>query len=150
MLKTEAPLKMPATPAGIINLELAFDTTQTGKVITAWTSANAINAAKINTYWDFLFIFFYSYFLFLCCKKLTAKFKVNNWKRNAGLFFSKAIFGAALLDMCENGGMLLTINGNSNSTIVLLTSACSAVKWAIVLLTILYILMALLSKKQVP
>ena len=83
-------------------------------------------------------------------KELTAKFKVNNWKRNAGLFFSKAIFGAALLDMCENGGMLLTINGNSNSTIVLLTSACSAVKWAIVLLTILYILMALLSKKQVP
>ena len=150
MVKTEAPLKTPATPAGIINLELAFDTAHSNKTIAAWTSVNAIGAAKINTYWDFLFIFFYSLFLFLCCKKLSAKFNPGTWKRKAALFFSKAILVAALLDMAENSGMLLTLNGSGASSVILITSLCSAVKWVLVLLTVLYVLLALFLKRQVP
>ena len=150
MVITEAPLKKPETPAGIINLELAFDTAHSNKTIAAWTSANVIGAARINTYWDFLFIFFYSLFLFLCSKKLSAKFNPGNWKRKAGLFVSKVILVAALLDATENSGMLLTLNGKGSSAVVLITSICSAAKWTIVLLTILYILLALFSKRQVP
>ena len=147
---TEAPLKQPATPAGIINLELAFDTVNSNKIIDAWATANVIKDARINTYCDFVFIFFYTLFLFFCCKKLTAKFREGDWKRNAGLFFSKAVFVSALLDVGENSGMLLTLNGSGSSGIVLFTSVCSAIKWAIVLLTIIYILLALFSKRQVP
>ena len=147
---TEAPLKQPATPAGIINLELAFDTVNSNKIIDAWTTANVIKDARINTYCDFIFIFFYTLFLFFSCKKLTVKFREGDWKRNAGQFFSKAILVSALLDVGENSGMLLTLNGSGSSGIVLFTSVCSAIKWAIVLLTIIYILLALFSKRQVP
>ena len=146
---TEAPLSKK-TPYGVISLELAFDTVQSNKIITAWTTANVIKDARINTAWDFLFIFFYTLFFFFCCKKLSAKFNEGNWKRNAGLFLSKAVFVSALLDVGENSGMFLTINGSGSNTVVLVTSICSAIKWGLVLLTIIYILVALFSKRQAP
>ena len=148
MMKTGAPLKTAATPKGILDLEFACDKQRTDIVLAAWTPGNKIEAAVQNTFWDFIFLFFYSLFLFFCCKKLMIKFSPTNWKYNAGKFFANAAIGAALLDVGENLGMLQTLGGNGGDTVALITVLCSLIKWTLVLLVIAYILIALLSKRQ--
>ncbi len=148
MVKTGAPLKTPATPKGILDLEFACDKQRTDIVLTAWAVDNKIEAATQNTLWDFVFLFFYSLFLFFCCKKLMTKFVPTNWKHNAGKFFANAAIAAGLLDVGENLGMLQTLGGNGSDTVSLVTVICSLIKWTLVLLVIAYVLIALLSKKQ--
>lgn len=148
MMKTGAPLKTPATPKGILDLEFACDKQHVDVVLTAWATDNKIEAAIQNTLWDFVFLFFYSLFLFFCCKKLMVKFIPTNWKHTAGKFFANAAIAAGLLDVGENLGMLQTLGGNSSNTVALVTVICSLIKWSLVLLVILYVVIALLSKKQ--
>src|SRR6187399_2153503 len=78
MSRTGASLKTPATPLGILNLEFAYDTAKTSVVMNAWAPSNNIDniaAAKLNTWVDFLFIFFYSFFLFFACTKIAETFR---------------------------------------------------------------------------
>ena len=66
MAKTGATLKTPATPKGILDLEFAYNQTKITTVMTAWTdnsSINNIRVAKENTWFDFIFIVFYSLLL---------------------------------------------------------------------------------------
>jgi hypothetical protein len=148
MITTGAPLKTPLTPKGILNLEFAFDKEHTDVVMKAWASDNKTGAAIKNTMWDFVFLFFYSLFLFFTCKQLRTKFTPLNWKYNAGKFFAGAAITAGLLDAGENLGMLQTLHGNGSDTIALVTVICSLIKWTLVLLVITYVLIALLSKRQ--
>ena len=61
MSRTGKPLKTASTPAGIVNLEFAYNTVKVDSVFKAWgtgSTGSKIEVAKTNTYWDFLFIFF--------------------------------------------------------------------------------------------
>jgi hypothetical protein len=148
MMKTGATLKTPLTPKGILDLEFAFDKQHTDVVMTAWAPDNKTAAAIQNTMWDFVFLFFYSLFLFFTCNLLRTKFAPLNWKHNAGKFFAGAAITAGLLDAGENLGMLQTLHGNGSDTVALVTVICSSIKWTLVLLVIAYVLIALLSKRQ--
>ena len=64
MGKTGAPLKTTATPNGILNLEFAYNKVKVQEVVDAWTfsaihSTDNIRVAQVNTWWDFIFLFFY-------------------------------------------------------------------------------------------
>ena len=77
MNRTGATLKTPTTPHGIIDLEFAYNSDKTTQVLNAWGPANSgdnIAAAEFNTWLDFIFIFFYSIFLFLGSKKISKSF----------------------------------------------------------------------------
>ena len=77
MTKTGAPLKTAATPHGILDLEFAYNTTKTNAIIEAWSKRDItdnIEPAKFNTWLDFIFLFFYSIFLFLAAKKISTQF----------------------------------------------------------------------------
>jgi hypothetical protein len=137
--------KQQGTPHGILNLELAYNQTKTAEVINAWAISASqhtdyISVAKTNTYWDFLFILAYAPFLYFTCKILSSGYKgiINK----AGNKLAAGALVAGLLDCGENIGMLQTLCGSQSSFVPLFTTACSVVKWLLVIAAVLYILLA--------
>lgn len=146
MAKTGSVLKTPGTPLGIINLEFAYNTAKTTPIINSWasiSSADLISAAKNNTYWDFVFLFFYVGFLFLTSKIIAAKTAGSFSK--AGKMIAKGALWAGFLDIIENTGMLLTLNNQGSSGIAFCTSFVSVIKWALVFIAVLYVSTGLLA-----
>jgi hypothetical protein len=146
MAKTGHVLKTPETPMGILNLEFAYNTAKTTLIINTWAGINhvdVITAARVNTYWDFLFLFFYAGFLFLACKKIAANTSGSFSK--AGNKLAKGALWAGFLDIFENMGMLLTLNNQGSSTIAFCTTFVSVIKWVLAIIAVLYVLRGLLA-----
>jgi hypothetical protein len=123
MTVTGATLKTTATPKGILDLEFACNISKATIVTAAWTPNNTVDnigAAKINTYLDFIFLFFYALFLFFACKKI-ARLCSGGFSK-IGLLIAKGALLAGFLDVLENAGMLITLSGNSTNSIALLTT----------------------------
>ncbi|MEO7306555.1 MAG: hypothetical protein ABIR78_11180 [Ferruginibacter sp.] len=145
MAKTGTTLKTPATPMGILDLEFAYNAKKTTHILNAWAPGGGtdnIAAAKINTYWDFLFLFFYAGFLFLACKKIASA--INGPVAKAGNLIAKAALLAGVLDILENAGMLLTLNGQGSNTVSFCTTCASVIKWGLAIIAVLYVLTGLL------
>lgn len=149
MAKTGATLKTPETPRGILDLEFAYNTTKTTTVLNAWapnTSADNTSAAKTNTYLDFIFLFFYSLFLFFTCDKI-ARITQNK----IGALIAGGALWAGILDVIENAGMLITLSGGGSGKVAFITTLCSFIKWALAAIAVLYVLAGivqlLMSKK---
>lgn len=145
MAKTGAVLKIPATPQGILNLEFAYNTAQTNNIINAWQltgQPNNLLAAIYNTFYDFIFLFFYAGFLFLACKKTAAN--LQGPVARAGSIFARAAILAGILDVLENTGMLLTLHGHTSNIIAFLTVFFSVIKWMLAIIAVLYVLTGLL------
>lgn len=135
MAKTGAPLKTAATPKGILDLEFAYSAAKASEVKQAWLPADNIAAATINTYLDFIFLFFYALFLFFTCDKIAriTKSRVGTLVANGALY-------AGLLDIIENTGMLMTLSGTVSGNTAFITTFCSIIKWALALAAVLYLL----------
>lgn len=145
MAKTGASLKTTTTPLGILNLEFAYNTTQTTEIINAWKTPehpNKIFAAIYNTFWDFLFLFFYAGFLFLACNKIAENIKGPASK--AGKLIARGALLAGILDILENTGMLISLHGHISALISFLTVFFSIIKWVLAIIAVLYILTGLL------
>ena len=143
MASTGRTLTTKATPQGILNLELAYNKSKTNTVLQAWTPSgpndvNNIRAAIKNTWLDFIFLFFYSLFLFYSCKTLAESF--TGFTNKLGIFLAMGALNAGMLDIAENAGMLLTLNGFSSNSISLFTAICSSIKWVLALSALAYIL----------
>ena len=141
MAKTSATLKTHATPLGILNLEFAYNSAKAGTVLNAWQpneKIDNIEVATFNTWLDFIFLFFYSLFLFIGCKMLSAKY--SGAIQKVGQMMAKGAILAGLLDIVENAGMLFTLHGNINNSILLLTTAVSIIKWILALAAVAYLL----------
>ena len=145
MAQTSLLLKAPATPMGIINLELANNAAKTTAIINAWAptaSSNKIEVAKINTYWDLLFLFFYAGLLYLLCSLVAA----NSTGKAAkiGYLIANASIIAGIADVMENTGMLFSLNGLISPIVSFCTAFFSVIKWSLVIIAILYALGGLL------
>lgn len=146
MGSTGKPLKTATTPNGIVNLELAYNTTKINAVFKAWqinTTTSKIPAAKTNTYWDFLFIFFYAGLLYLCCRKFYEKYKHAGFFYNTGGLLAKAVLVAAALDVIENMYLLKLLDGNITNAFATACSACAMVKFTLLIMAVVYILISL-------
>ncbi|MEO6233168.1 MAG: hypothetical protein ABJB11_01545 [Ferruginibacter sp.] len=140
MAKTGSSLKTAETPNGILDLELANTGLKTNNVIREWktvTNNDVVYNAKLNTWLDFVFIFFYSFFIFYCCKILAVN--STGFLKNIGHRLTRAILFAGLFDIFENTGMFLSLNGHISDTNSIFTAVCSASKWLIVIFALLYI-----------
>lgn len=145
MAQTGALLKTPASPHGIVSLEFAYNTTKTNSIIHAWApmeTTDKIAAAKVNTYIDFLFLFFYVGFLFLSCKAIAAK--LGNGFAKAGNIIANATLVAGFADVMENTGILFSLNKLISPTVSFCTVFFSVIKWVLALIAVLYILAGLL------
>lgn len=138
MAKTGAPLKTPGTPLGILDLEFAYNTAKTNTVIEAWTASDNIAAAELNTWLDFLFLFFYSFFLFFASKKIAGTFQGMIAK--TGQFVATGALAAGILDILENIGMLIALNDHVSGSIAFCTTFFSIIKWGLAIIAVLYVL----------
>jgi hypothetical protein len=149
MKQTGKPLKTTNTTAGIINLEFASSANKVNAVLDQWKSTllqpeNKIATAKINTWWDFLFIFFYSGTLFLLCHKLKAACNGKAWFITTGKYIGALALMAGLLDIFENICMFQSLNGNVQEWLAKTTTICAYIKFTFVALAVLYVLVALI------
>lgn len=143
MAITSSTLKTPSTPKGILDLEFACDATKASAVINAWdgiSPVDNIHIAKINTWLDFIFLFFYSLFLYHACKLLAASF--SGFLFTTGRILAKGALAAGVLDVLENVGMLITLHGHLSDSCTMLTFIFSIIKWMLALAAVLYILIA--------
>ena len=145
MASTGRSLNTPATPLGILNLEFAYNTSRAHAVIEAWAPIDPagidnIRVAIKNTWLDFIFLFFYSLFLFYACKSIAESF--TGFIHKLGVLLAMGALNAGLLDIAENAGMLITLNGFSTDSIALFTSICSVIKWVLALSALAYVLLA--------
>jgi len=141
MTKTGASLKTVATPKGILDLEFAYDSAKAATVIAAWqpTSPGAIDNIKVathNTYLDFIFLFFYSLFLYFTAKKI-AGISGGGFGKAGRLAYNAALL-AGILDVLENAGMLRTLSGSIDGMIALSTAIFAGIKWVLALLVVGY------------
>ncbi len=142
MAKTGATLKTDKAPMGILDLEFAYNTAKTTPIINSWATTNNIEAAKINTYWDYLFLFFYAGLLYLACRKIATN--TSGPVAKAGKLIAKGAILAGFLDVLENAGMLLTLNNQGSSTVAFATTFISIIKWGLAIIAVLYTLTGLL------
>jgi len=141
MAKTGATLKTAATPLGILNLEFAYNNSKATAVVNAWSAGVAVDnirVAQVNTWWDFLFLFFYAGFLCLACTKISKNIGGSFGK--AGKQIAKGALLAGFLDIIENTGMLLTLSNKGSSIIAFVTTFVSVIKWVLALIALLYVL----------
>jgi len=126
---------------GILDLEFAYNSAKTTAVMEAWAPNNSvdnISVAKKNTCLDFIFLFFYSIFLFLASKAISRSFGGRFGR--AGKWIARGALLAGLLDIFENTGILLTLSGKGSDAIAFCTTFSSVIKWALALLAVLYVL----------
>lgn len=145
MASTGRTLKTVATPLGILNLEFAYNSNKVNTVLESWSPGisgrtDNIKAAIKNTWLDFIFLFFYSLLLFFVCMIISGAF--SGFIQKLGLFLAMGALNAGLLDIAENAGMLISLNGFTSNSISLFTSICSVIKWLLALSALAYILLA--------
>jgi hypothetical protein len=153
MFITGRPLTNPSTPKGILCLEFAKTGTAVDGIISSWKKAaggtNAIvDAAMVNTYLDFIFLFFYSLFLYSFCLRLANS--LGKMKNAAKYFRLLAVLSltAGLLDVMENAGMLTSLNEAGSDEVAMLTAIAAIIKWSLVILIILSLATGLVYRKR--
>lgn len=139
MQQTGEPLKSSAKYKNIVCLEFAYSQQKTNAIITDWGSTY-VGVAKINTYYDFIFLFFYSLFLFFTCDKIAfiSKSKI-------GVHIANGAIWAGLLDMFENAGMLYTLSGHQSNIIPLLTATAALIKFVLLGFAFVYLVIGIVS-----
>ena len=145
MSATSSLLKTPETKAGIINLELAYNTAKTNAVLHAWAptaTTDRIDVAKINTYWDLLFLFFYAGLLYLLCNFIADN--TAGFISKAGQLMASAAIIAGICDLMENTGMFFSLYGMVSPIVSFCTAFFSVIKWCLVVIAVLYVLVGLL------
>lgn len=145
MAKVGAPLKTENTPLGIINLELAFNGKYASAIRLDWLYSFSGSMSKVaiairHTWLDFVFIFFYSYFLFYGCKSVSDS--LSGFVSKMGRWIAVGALYAGLFDIIENIGILLMMKGYITNGIALATGIFSAVKWVIVVVALGYVALA--------
>ena len=136
------PFISPTTPGGILSLEFADTKTKIQSIYDAWQATNIrgrtnIAQARINTYWDFVFIFFYSA-LFFFWNWISAQNPVNN--KYLGKAAALLAIIAGTLDVIENLGMLKSLNGNILDATADMTSLCATIKFSLLGISVLILM----------
>ena len=136
----DAPLKNEICKNGIISFELAKDLDKTVKILDSWDTNAKINMS-LSLGFDFLFLLVYSSFIALLI------FNINNslWKKKSfhkfGNFLVILIFSAAFFDIIENIALIKLLLGGLEQIWSSVAYYFATIKFAIVLICIIYLLM---------
>ena len=144
MVFTGASLRTPATPHGIIDLELASDSAVVQNIINFWTNdisnpRNLVADAKLNTWLDFLFIVSYTVLLLGLILAVKKYYPQNKFFQVVGRWLISLPVAIALLDIFENTGMLISLSGQVSDSAALFTSVASTIKWVMLGICVIYI-----------
>lgn len=134
--------KTATTKAGIVALEFAKTKQRADEITSTWSNAGLQQHAINNTYIDFVFIFFYSLFLFsanwlFSIKQYSVSKKITQLIALCGLT-------AGLLDIIENFFLLKMLHLNINNSEATITWWLAAIKFTFVAIAFLSILINLI------
>lgn len=132
-------LRTPKTKWGIVSLELAKTKEEADIVLNTWEQEiiNGTSIARKNIRLDFIFIFFYSLYLFAACRKI--RYHSQKWQKKAGKNFAYMALAAGCFDVAENILMLKALNGNYDVITTLITFVCAVTKFALAGFAVVYI-----------
>ncbi len=144
MFITGRPLKTATTPGGILSLEFANTRTEVKEILLAWEKTSmekpaVIDAAKLNTYLDFIFLFFYSLFLYSCCLRLAGKAGQGNSFSKISRRIAPLALVAGGLDIVENAGILKSLQGAPTDSVAKITAFCATLKFGLVIFVLVFI-----------
>ncbi len=137
----EVLTKFPSTKAGIVSLEFAKTKKNVTEILYEWNTVSSKNIhqhAVTNTAIDFLFIFFYSLFLFYAC--FWFSIKQQGLLSKLSRFISLLALVAGLLDVIENYFLLKMLSHSITDAEVLLTWWIAAVKFSLAGIAVVWIL----------
>ena len=154
MSYTGRPLKQSSSGfKSILSLEFANTAAKAEAVVNTWQSEShggktLLEHAKINTYWDFMFIFFYSTTLFFAHWSLP-----KSGNKSLQILFTclgVASLVAGVLDIIENTGMLRSMDHIVSDRNASITSVCAWIKFILVSISISGLLIRWLLHKISP
>ncbi len=135
---TQAPL----TKTGILSLEFAKTKQQATTISSSWKNERVHYTAIVNTSIDFIFIFFYSLFLFAACYRFSLQ-QTGVMKKISQII---ALFGltAGLLDCVENYFLLKMLSFTISNTEAAFTFWIASIKFILAAIAVIWILIQLL------
>lgn len=136
---------------GIVSLEIAVDKSAADGIQSEWESIqhgkyNNAELAIINTKWDFGFLFFYSFLIYVSLKWVAQKNNTASQLSRIAFYAAPFALLAGMLDVIENAGMLQTLEGRSSELIVKITYWSSLCKWTLLLLLLFILLISFIAK----
>ena len=135
-----APLRTEAAPLGIISFEFAGTIDSAGAILASWDEAQRMQAA-FSLGLDYLYMVIYALAISFSCLALAAAFRLRSTLLGGiGLALGWAQWLAAALDAMENYALLRLLFGASDPLWAQIAWWAAAVKFAFVMLGILYVL----------
>jgi len=132
----------PGTKAGIVSLEFAKTKQRADEIVNTWQSNGLQHHAISNTSIDYLFIFFYGFFLF------TANWLISLRQNNPYKSISQtmAFFGltAALFDVIENFFLFKMLSFAGTDAEIISTWWLATLKFILAAIAVFWILINLL------
>jgi hypothetical protein len=135
------PLVTPVSKAGIVSLELAKTTEQSNIILNQWKNDGIIQQAITNTYIDFLFLLFYSLFLYAVCWSYSLRQQAP-WASMSRKLAMAALL-AGLCDVIENYFMLQMLEQQVTETRAYLSWLFAAIKFMLLIPVVLWSLICL-------
>jgi len=136
-----APLVTPVSKAGIVSLELAKTTEQSNIILHQWKQDQVVEQAITNTYIDFLFLLFYSLFLYAVCWSYSLR-QQPLWASVSRILAITALL-AGLCDVIENYFMLQMLEQQVTETRAYLSWLFAAIKFMLLIPVVLWSLICL-------
>jgi hypothetical protein len=138
-----APLVLePHSKSAIVSLEFAKSKQRADQIVSSWTDAGVQQHAVNNVSIDFLFLFFYSLFLFAACYWFSFK-QTGHVKRISQTI---SLFGliAGLLDVIENYFLYQMLKFNASDIQIEITYWIALTKFLLVGIVTSWMLISLL------
>jgi len=145
MQRLDGPLKTPASPQGIVSYELAGNAQTAEAILRSW-DANARLHAALSLGIDYLYMLAYAGLLALAA--LSARAHASGMMRRAGELAAWGMGLAALSDATENYFLWQMLSRGPAESPASIARTAALLKFALILLTILYILLAQFTRSK--
>jgi hypothetical protein len=134
----------------ILDFEFAGSQTRAAKIVSEW-GARGRSAAHLSLVLDYGYMLSYGLFFALAGFAIRDTARAHSWRRLAAIgvvvpFFALA---AATFDASENVALLLTLAGDGGSFAPPFAAVCSAIKFTLISIAILYLLCGLTLRLRV-
>ena len=131
-----SPLITSAAPAGIVSHQFAWTPEKALDILSSWEGRASLFAA-FSLGFDYLFM--PSYALTVALGALLAAGRYSGWLARLGTWAAYGVFIAAIFDSLENFGQAQQLlNGFVTAPITHFVGVCACIKFALLLLGILY------------
>jgi hypothetical protein len=136
---------MDAGGPGIIGFELAGSEDRAAEILADW-GEDGTDAAKASLWIDYVYILAYGTFLILAAWAIRDLARARGWPRMAALgsWVMALAAGAAAFDAIEDAGLLLAVDRHGGAFAPRLAQICASLKFALLAVTIAYLLAGLL------